>query len=157
MSVEEFFDPAVDPAFNVVGCPRYLRVADKGEEIGQTVLDKTPDGPELLVRVPPSPLLVLQITVAPFRQKVVVRSTPALPAADPASFLSTGSNRWQFLDEFAESLAGGCFWMEREFGKGLPEDMDQAPLEWHRRPTPSYCSKEPALAIADDRCRPWQP
>ena len=153
MSVEEFFDPAVDPAFDVIRCSRYFSVPDEREEIRQAVPDETPDSPEFFVSVPPASLLVLHISVASFGKKAMIFSAPALPTANPATSLSSGANRRQFFDEFAEVLSGKRFGMEREFGEGLPQDMDQTPLEWYFWPTPSYRCKEPALAVADDRSR----
>lgn len=156
MAVEEFLDPAVDPALDVIRCPRYLRVTDKGEEIGKAVLDQTPDGPEFLVRVPPAAPFVLHIPVASFGQEAMVLSSPVSPATNPAAFLPSSSDRRQLLDEPAKVLASHCFWMEGELGEGHPEDVNKTSLKWHCPPAPAYRCKEPALAITNDRSRQWQ-
>ncbi len=134
MSSNQLFNSAVDAPFNVIGCSRYFRVADKRKKIRDAVFDESSDRPEFSVCVPPASFFVLYLPVASLRQEAMVFCSPAFPEANPAAFLSSCANGRQLFDKFPQVLPGKSFGMECQFGKRLSQDVDQTSLERNGRP-----------------------
>lgn len=157
MSMQEFFEPAVDAAFHMVGGSWHSRVSDKRKQMRQAVLHQAAYGPQLSVGIPPPALSVCGGHAGTFRQEPAVFSIPMFPGPDPTAFLSSCADLRQAGHQVAQVSAGSGLRAAGQLGVCLSNDVNQASLNGHRRPTPLERGDHASLAVTDDSSRRWQP
>lgn len=147
MTADKFFDPRIQSSLDMIRRSRNGRVGDEPKEVGNRVDEKAPDRTEFAVRVPPASLAPGALLE---EHRMPLLPAPEVP--DPPPLLSSGPDGCKITDDAEKLGSGDRLWMQREPRPRLPRHVDEAALNFDRRPDLADGLQKASLRVADDIC-----